>query len=244
MRRRDAPARHTDGALRETQTGLTNCCHEPAHVARCPHKQGQRPKGFRPGCRVTAMGTISHTWNTEGRGETQAWRGGKTERRRITGRITSGCDGSPRLVCGCLANRPWRAPCGAPPPPPPYRTPSLRARGAPPRASPSAADARPLPWPGGMNLRARETGSRSAAATRCVLTRPPRTRVQRAGSVSGVSSRTASGKCLGSVCYPLRPHPLRFLAPHPFLDGERVQPRHLAASALRVGGKAGSGGSE
>ena len=187
MRRRDAPARHTDGALRETQTGLTNCCHEPAHVARCPHKQGQRPKGFRPGCRVPAMGTISHTWNTEGRGETQAWRGGKTERRRITGRITSGCDGSPRLVCGCLANRPWRAPCGAPPPPPPYRTPSLRARGAPPRASPSAADARPLPWPGGMNLRGSGDG---LALGGCYSLRP---------HSPPSHARAARGKCLGSV---------------------------------------------
>ena len=45
MRRRDAPARHTDGALRETQTGLTNCCHEPAHVA-MPTQAGATTQGL------------------------------------------------------------------------------------------------------------------------------------------------------------------------------------------------------
>ena len=45
MRRRDAPARHTDGALRETQTGLTNCSHEPAHVA-MPTQAGATTQGL------------------------------------------------------------------------------------------------------------------------------------------------------------------------------------------------------
>mmetsp|Transcript_20900 Transcript_20900/g.68451 ORF Transcript_20900/g.68451 Transcript_20900/m.68451 type:complete len:238 (+) Transcript_20900:269-982(+) len=204
------------------------------------------------------MGAISHTWNTEGRGETQAWRGGKTERRRITGRITSGCDGSPRLVCGCLANRPWRAPCGAPPPPPPYRTPSLRARGAPPRVSPSAADARPLPWPAPLPRAASLPRRRASAApaprrcaaapslrhTRACRLRPPASRcairaLGRAAAAPGASrappaeeaeaGRATSRRSLSAQ----RPPPPAALAPVPRPAASRA-PRGSTPRARRA----------
>lgn len=217
MRRRDAPARHTDGALRETQTGLTNCCHEPAHVA-MPTQAGATTQGL--SSRVPGDGDGRYLPHLEHRRK----RGNASLARRQNGTETHHRSNYERLR-RFPAPRVWLS-----------RQSSLA------RALRSSSSSSSVSYP--FSSRARRASSRVPICRRRSASAMA-WRDELAGSGDGLAlggcyslrphsppshARAASGKCLGSVCYPLRPHPLRFLAPHPFLDGERVQPRHLAAS--------------
>ena len=245
MRRRDAPARHTDGALRETQTGLTNCCHEPAHVA-MPTQAGATTHGL--SSRVPGDGDGRYLPHLEHRRK----RGNASLARRQNGTETHHRSNYERLR-RFPAPRMWLS-----------RQSSLA------RALRSSSSSSSVSYP--FSSRARRASSRVPICRRRSASAMA-WRDEVAGSGDGLAlggcyyslrphsppshARTARGKCLESVlgCSEREVSRKCLLppasSPAPLPRAASLPRRRASAApapsrqcALRVGGKAGSGGSE